>query len=295
MKIILSRKGFDSSSKYGKVPSPIFPDNRIISLPIPDRDSPTLYKDIIWDGNEPLWQVIETLTKGKIKGSYGAHLDPDLSKKRIKREPGWKPMFGQDNIAQGHLAKQGICKGDLFLFFGLFRDVEEGPHGLSYKKEALSKHVIWGWLEVDEIINVDSCSKAEIPWALSHPHFTPNPKIDKDPLNTVYVASDYLNINGCKESLIPGAGIFTHFSPELCLTRPGSLYVTDWLLPKWFHPLGRKSNLTYHGNMSRWGECTDTDVALKSVSRGQEFVLNCEDYPEAIIWLSTIFNRSMES
>jgi len=33
MKIILSRKGFDST--YGGFPSPIFEDGRMISLPIP--------------------------------------------------------------------------------------------------------------------------------------------------------------------------------------------------------------------------------------------------------------------
>ncbi|HEX6606573.1 MAG TPA: hypothetical protein VF276_06620, partial [Chloroflexia bacterium] len=49
MKIILSRKGFDSS--IGKVPSPIFPSGELRSLPIPDHDQPPhaggrSYKDI---------------------------------------------------------------------------------------------------------------------------------------------------------------------------------------------------------------------------------------------------------
>ena len=44
MKLILSRKGFDSS--YGKVPSPIFPDDRMLSLPIPDKSSVIKYSDI---------------------------------------------------------------------------------------------------------------------------------------------------------------------------------------------------------------------------------------------------------
>jgi len=34
MKIILSRKGFDSS--LGKIPSPIFPSGELCSLPIPE-------------------------------------------------------------------------------------------------------------------------------------------------------------------------------------------------------------------------------------------------------------------
>jgi len=60
MKLILSRKGFDST--YGGYPSPILPDGTLLSLPIPNRrfirldkqplyfngDSsfPTKYKDL---------------------------------------------------------------------------------------------------------------------------------------------------------------------------------------------------------------------------------------------------------
>ncbi len=44
MKIILSRKGFDSSA--GGVPSPIFPDGGLLSLPIPDKASQIACNDI---------------------------------------------------------------------------------------------------------------------------------------------------------------------------------------------------------------------------------------------------------
>jgi hypothetical protein len=43
MKIILSRKGFDSS--YGGYPSPILPDGKMVSLPIPLKDDLT-YSDL---------------------------------------------------------------------------------------------------------------------------------------------------------------------------------------------------------------------------------------------------------
>ena len=47
MKLIFSRKGFDSSA--GGIPSPILPDGRMISLPIPANpyDKKTLH-DVIW-------------------------------------------------------------------------------------------------------------------------------------------------------------------------------------------------------------------------------------------------------
>lgn len=75
MKIIFSRKGFDSGS--GGFPSPIFPDGRLLSLPIPDKKSPITYKDIRW-GSYNVGEVVESLTDGKITSDYRAHLDPDV-------------------------------------------------------------------------------------------------------------------------------------------------------------------------------------------------------------------------
>jgi len=47
MKIILSRKGFDSSN--GGCPSPIMPDGTLLSLPIPTSDD-VCFSDIAWNG-----------------------------------------------------------------------------------------------------------------------------------------------------------------------------------------------------------------------------------------------------
>ena len=46
-----------------------------------------------------------------------------------------------------------------------------------------------------------------------------------------------------------------------------------WLLPGWFHPKGRGSVLTYHGDQSRWQRVNE-GVMLNAASRGQEFVLD---------------------
>jgi hypothetical protein len=45
MKVILSRKGFDS--EYGGYPSPILPDGRMIFLPIPLPDDSACYSSLI--------------------------------------------------------------------------------------------------------------------------------------------------------------------------------------------------------------------------------------------------------
>ena len=47
-------------------------------------------------------------------------------------------MLGQAGIAQSHLHKQGVGSGDVFLFFGLYRRVEQpaqGPGALSEERQ----------------------------------------------------------------------------------------------------------------------------------------------------------------
>ena len=47
MRVILSRKGFDS--QYGGMPSPILPDGTLLSLPIPSKtDMETKYRDLYY-------------------------------------------------------------------------------------------------------------------------------------------------------------------------------------------------------------------------------------------------------
>src|SRR5690554_4385876 len=100
MKLILSRKGFDSSA--GGVPSPIFPDGRLLALPIPDASSTSRYRDIAYEGIT-LGDLVAPLTRGKVLPDDGAHLDPDLIDKMLPRRPDWRPLFGQIGPAQGHL------------------------------------------------------------------------------------------------------------------------------------------------------------------------------------------------
>jgi hypothetical protein len=140
MKLILSRKGFDSSA--GRVPSPILPDGRLISLPIPDKSSVIKYHDMTFNGYN-LGDTAFHLTKGRVRRDYRAHLDPDLRADSLPhRHPKWKPVFGQMGAAQSHLEKQIISVGDIFLFFGLFRQTEQHPDGLLYIRNAPSIHVL---------------------------------------------------------------------------------------------------------------------------------------------------------
>lgn len=106
MRVILSRKGFDS--QYGGMPSPILPDGTLLSLPIPSKtDMETKYRDLYY-GNSSYYDIIHTLSpNNKIKEEYNCHLDPDIRGTIKDRPTGWKPTFGQEKTALRHLQKQG--------------------------------------------------------------------------------------------------------------------------------------------------------------------------------------------
>ena len=91
MKIILSRKGFDSVN--GGIVSPIMEDGTLISFPIPSKDKDT-FDDLIYC-DQSYWKILTDLN---YKGERNCHVDPDLSMDRRKNPiEGWRPIFGQRN------------------------------------------------------------------------------------------------------------------------------------------------------------------------------------------------------
>lgn len=125
MKIVLSRKGFDS--QYGKQASPILPDGTLLSLPIPSDDDIT-YDSISWAGQSYL-DIIRSLKPHTfLNGNSKCHLDPDLRAITISREPGWVPAYGQTGSSLSELRTNGVTTGDLFLFFGWFIRLQNHPH-----------------------------------------------------------------------------------------------------------------------------------------------------------------------
>ena len=280
MKIILSRKGFDS--KMGKVASPIFPSGELCSLPIPDDDPRRRAKryEEIRVGKESMGKIVCDLTKGKIKPSEYPHFDPDLSADSIPRKSQWLGLLDQANQAETHLRNNGVGEGDVFLFFGWFKNVESVNGVYRHVRGAPDLHVMFGWLQVAQRIAETAVS--EIPdWASDHPHC----RGLKREGGSVYVATKKLTIQK-KDVGLPGFGLFPRYSPSLCLTASGCLR-SLWRLPRWFYPAQRRSALSYHNDLSKW-ELKGDAALLQSVGRGQEFVLDCDDYPEAIKWLFEI-------
>jgi len=277
MKIILSRKGFDSSA--GGKPSPIFQDGSMVSLPIPDEDSPIKFRNIIsWSG-ENLGMLISDLTRGRFNGKNGAHLDPDLCWQSIARQDGWKPLFGQAGGSLSHLHTEGVKIGDLFLFFGMFREVEMKVNGWEYRHGSLIKHILWGWLQIGATFNVADPEIIVPEWAEYHPHCTQ----EKNGKNIIFVARKFLKIPGVPTLRLPGAGIFKYYHPSLQLTAPNSSKRSFWELPKWMYPHEPDTGLSHHRDLNRW-TLTNNYSTLKTVGRGQEFVLDCKDYPMAKSW-----------
>lgn len=288
MKIILSRKGFDS--QYGGVASPIFPDGSMVSLPIPSgAPDPARFGDIAF-GDTNLGEVAAALTGRPIYRFAHAHHDPDLCAAARPRLSGWRPAFGQVGAAQKHLQNQGVGPGDLFLFFGWFREVEpDGAGGWRYRRGTPDLHVLFGWLQVGEALRLGPSSgglRASRPELGEHPHFHGR----WDDSNTVYVASDKLVIGG-EEMGAPGGGTFPRFHPGLQLTKPGCTR-TVWSLPGWFLSEESGPTLSYHTNPARW-ERDEERVTLRSVAKGQEFVLRFALDSSISTWLSMLLKHAV--
>lgn len=244
MKVVFSRKGFDSAS--GGAPSPIIEDVPN-SLPIPTkRRSSTTYEDIGYGD----W--VEVVTRGRIERTHLCHFDPMFEKGRC--------AFGQSGAAQSHLEKNGVGVGDIFLFFGLFSDID-GRH---------RHHRIFGYLKVVEIYKLGSRpGKDQSPpgFSFTHPH----------------TIGDW-NENNC---LYLGKGnTAQNANDEFRLTEQGGRLVSLWTIPSWLSHTG----LTYHGRQSRW-----TENKLHVVSRGQEFVTDVSKSQKGQRWVNNIIDAIDDS
>jgi putative DNA base modification enzyme with NMAD domain len=286
VKIIFSRKGFDSSS--GGCPNPVLPDGRLLPMPIPDQRSPIQYNDINCSGIN-LGEIVSDITRDKVKANAGAHLDPDIDHSQYSRSPGWQPLLGQHGSAQGHLAKQGVGAGDLFLFFGLFQPVIETSDGWRFNKQQPARHCFWGWLQVDECFSLNSLKNNQLDWARYHPHF--HLPVEKN--NSLYIARQQLHLGGNYQDL-PGSGQFKQATTALQLTAPEARTPSLWRIPSWLYPEGDKPPLSYHHKPERWQKPAPGKrfTCLQSVARGQEFVLDTRDYPQAKRWAQQLIIKN---
>ena len=182
MKIILSKKGLDSS--YGGYPIKMQNDNddtywSLITIPIPIYDDPKSNKCMLKGENikyvchhmdgEPkgLINLYEKRVGDKIKvkdiaksievdsnsvNKFLIHTDPYIINYSENDNYDYIGSFGQANSAQGHLRKQNVSIGDIFLFYGWYK----------FNSEPYERQVIFGYLQVDCIITLDKKYKSKL-------------------------------------------------------------------------------------------------------------------------------------
>jgi hypothetical protein len=278
MKIIFSRKGFDS--QYGRVPSPILSDGSLQTLPIPSRYGRPLGE--IQCSTGPLHELANDLTGGAITENTSVHLDPDLSAGSVERHPGWRASLGQVGSAQKHLANQGVGPGDVFLFFGWFRQAESVAGRWRYVRGAPNVHALFGWLQIGQMHKVGAEPSPR--WLEDHPHIQHASRIGMG--NTIYVAGETLA--GAREQL-PAAGTFQHWGEDLQLTAPGCTR-TMWRVPHWLLKDPAHPTMSYHRDPNRW-RVDNNAVYLQTVGKGQEFVVDVGDCDGASHWLESLVRR----
>lgn len=266
MKIILSRKGFDSSS--GQQPNPILPDGTLLSLPIPsDEDSFNTFSSLQWKGMS-YYEIIKSLNpKSKWMPNSHCHLDPDLRMDVRERSFGWKPAFGQVNAALTQLRNANVGLSDIFLFFGWFRQTEWIDGSLRYVRQAPNQHIIYGYMQIGDIIEKED----NIPeWLREHPH-TSYKKTWNKGKNAIFLPTDKLSF----DKKLPGCNILD-FREDRVLTKKGCLK-SHWNLPSFFKDV----EITHHPNPWR-------EDYFQSTGRGQEFIMKTTS--QILEWTKNIIN-----
>lgn len=197
------------------------------------------------------------------------HLDPDIREGvRIEPVPNWKPGFGQIGEAESHLRKTtGVGSGDLFLFFGWFRNTSLENGKLKFTGQNIQ--AIYGYLQIKERLTGEDVGK--YPW---HPHSADERKNALRRNNTIYTATNHLTLDG-RDMNKQGYGVF-QFNKKYQLTKDGESR-TKWNLLDWM----------YGANISCHKKTAIKENYFQSNNIGQEFVI--ESSPQVISWVKSLF------
>lgn len=269
MKVVFSRKGVDSAA--GKCASALV-DGRPISFPIPTREpSPTSYGML----RSPVQELAHDLSNGRLSGDAPCHLDPDIDPSALaERPPGWRGALGQVSSSLSHLQNQSVGPGDLFLFWGLYREAKRVRGAWRYGGPRI--HAAFGWLAIDSVheIGNDPAPLLDVhPWLRQHPHVREGWRGS----NAVYIAAQSFELAGRQ---FPGSGVF-HRAHRL--TAPDSPRPSLWAVPQWLDMVTGGVGMTYH-DRHRWLG----NERLQTAARGQEFVADIGERDDARIWIADL-------
>lgn len=298
VKLVLSRKGFDSGS--GGCLSPYDHETgKYIWFPIPEKiesyTNDIKYQDIIVkpayidDLNganlNELFKNYKKTDRIKLrKNEYSsiddeqlfAHFDPMLGlppwmDRNVKSIVG--KGFGQYNAAP-HLEKHNVNTGSIFLFFGGFQSV---------RNRKISGHYVFGWLKVGRRIETyEECKKIIEEFNLQwHPHIT-EAAFNRNKKNYIFLPDEWL----FEDLGIPGCGYFSRLNDSLLLSNSKEANKATWKLPSFFY-----KNLTQVHHKT-WARTEDGFCTVKT-GIGQEFVSQLTK--EGEVWLKELFKQNRKN
>ena len=273
MKLIFSRKGIDDA--YGRGASPIFPNGEMISIPIPVRgkEKGSLYKDISFRhlNYQQLIRQLDLPIKRKI-----CHFDPDLNPIYFKRHLNWSPCLGHHGAAAKHLLNNHVSAGDVFLFFGSFKQLELRKYKqFGFRSDSEKRHVIFGYLRIGQILDLKNSLDKQEAMRLgyeAHPHL-----LNDYPKTNILFVAEHSN---------QSAGLF-NFHTDLVLTKENATK-SIWELPLFFKDV----HITRHENVNRVS-IQDQKTILKTVGIGQDFVV--EENKETTKWVNQLIEKHSRS
>ena len=248
MKVILSRKGFDSG--FGGIASPILPDGTLLSMPIP-TDDVINYNDLSYKGKKYSDILKELKPTFKYKT---CHLDPDIRKD-------WR----LENII-GFLYLVSLMQHWIIWIIMLMKVIYSYTLGGLDKlnmiemvswdssRGASDLQVIYGYLQVGKVCRTGDKIK-KVSW---HPHA--DARRENLKYNAIYIANNKL-----LDTKLEGYGVFD-FSKDLVLTKEGETR-SKWQLPACLVD----KEISYH-SLSNY-----KDGYFQSAKRGQEFVVDADD------------------
>jgi hypothetical protein len=268
----------------------------MISLPIPelscrnthdDHGCPEkhlTYQNLAAEQGKNVARLVAQLTNNKFGPSDCVHLDPDIRPELREEKDRLSPLtFGQSSSSQTELKNREVQRGDLFLFFGWFRQAHESSSGsFCFDKEEPDLHAIWGWLQIEKSLDLNDCTQHGIARKIAghHPHVL---RSENGKANCLYVAGEIL-------SFLPkcaGAGVFSKFHDELRLSDKQETLRSHWRLPAFF----KKIKMTHLPHLPEWKLDGESIVGEGAKGRGQEFIFETKGHEEDVAkWLEGIFS-----
>lgn len=192
MNLILSRKGFDSSTQGGGNPNIIYNDN-FYPIPIPEEGSGIYYKDLKFNKQKSYLEVMVDLN---ITQFSECHLDPFIGFETTKmKTKGWYPCLGQASLSNNSLINNNVGEGDVFLFFAWFEfaEIVDSRFKWAKKKEyPTGIHSIYAYMQVESRFDLDKRDDPKLP--PNHPHLKFHNDRYQEP-NSIYKAKNKLSLH----------------------------------------------------------------------------------------------------